>query len=110
MAYRKRLFESAKTAPELHLVIASSATLQKDEEIIINPLGLLSHNSMRTQSQPSDPSKLLKKGLKKNESDYNASGDDMRDGFVYFGCKKSVKLANQSNLDNESTTIVSHHV
>jgi hypothetical protein len=48
MAYRKRLFESAKTAPELHLVIASSATLQKDEEIIINPLGLLSHNSMRT--------------------------------------------------------------
>jgi len=35
------------------------------------------------------------------------SGDDMRDGFVYFGCKKSVKLNNNSNLDNESTTIVS---
>ena len=32
---------------------------------------------------------------------------DMRDGFVYFGCKKSIKQ-HQQNLDNESTTIVSY--
>jgi len=30
---------------------------------------------------------------------------DARDGVVYFGCKKSVKV-NQTNLDMESTTIV----
>ena len=30
---------------------------------------------------------------------------DVRDGVVYFGCKKSVKV-NQTNLDMESTTIV----
>jgi hypothetical protein len=31
-------------------------------------------------------------------------GSDMRDGFVFFGCKKSLKQ-HQSSLDNESTTI-----
>jgi hypothetical protein len=33
----------------------------------------------------------------------------MRDGFVYFGCKQSIKQI-QTNMKNEQTTIVSSHL
>jgi hypothetical protein len=45
---RYELEEALKTAPRLHLLISSSATLQKGEEIVISPLGLESHRSLRT--------------------------------------------------------------
>jgi hypothetical protein len=37
---RQELENARKTAPRLFLLISSSATLQKGEEIIISPLGL----------------------------------------------------------------------
>ena len=37
---RQELENARKTAPRLHLLISSSATLQKGDEIIISPLGL----------------------------------------------------------------------
>jgi|688.fasta_scaffold610045_1 hypothetical protein len=59
---------------------------------------------MRTQMSRQENQKYKKAGDIKNE--YSTKGEDLRDGFVYFGCKKSIKV-NQSNLDVESTTIVS---
>jgi hypothetical protein len=37
---RQELENARKTAPRLHLLISSSATLQKGDEIVISPLGL----------------------------------------------------------------------
>ena len=95
--YRQKLEEASKIALILKLTIQSSATLTKGDEILINTLGLLSQDSKRTIAKITDSSL---QGTK--------VGDilDMRDGLVYFGCKKSIKQP-QSNLDNESTTIVS---
>lgn len=100
---RQQLESALKSAPRLHLLITSSATLQKGEEIIISTLGLESHRSLRTQPINNLPG--YGKNQKLNDVE-NAGEIDLRDGIIYFGCKKSVKL-NQTNLDQESTTIVS---
>lgn len=39
-----------------------------------------------------------------NQGDDEGETIDIKDGFVYFGCKKSIKQ-HQQNLDKESTTI-----
>jgi hypothetical protein len=41
----------------------------------------------------------------REDASKDEDGLDMRDGFVFFGCKKSIKQ-NQASLDNEQTTIV----
>ena len=92
---------ASKTAPLLKLTIQSSATLTKGDEILIDALGLLSGDSKRT---------IMNMGeIQANFQNMNSrvgGSLDMRDGFVYFGCKKSIKQ-HQTNPDNESTTIVS---
>ena len=95
--YRQKLDEASKNNPLLKLTIQSSATLQKGEEILINALGLLNQDSKRTMAKITDQQLP---GIQAGQM------LDMRDGLVYFGCKKSIKQP-QSNLDNESTTIVS---
>jgi len=54
----------------------SSATLQKGDVIKIDALGLFSHKSPRTQ--------ISTRNTEREQ--------DTRDGFVYFGSKKSVKV------------------
>ena len=44
-----------------------------------------------------------------NQGDDEGETIDIKDGFVYFGCKKSIKQ-HQQNLDKESTTIVSTYL
>jgi hypothetical protein len=43
---------------------------------------------MRTQMSRQENQKYKKAGDIKNE--YSTKGEDLRDGFVYFGCKKSI--------------------
>ena len=91
--YRRNLEKAALTAEILHLTISSSATLNKGEIILINALGLISHASKRTN--PALPQKHSKVpnvhagGL--DDPENSMQGSDMRDGFVFFGCKKSLK-------------------
>ena len=107
--YRSSLEKAALTSDILHLTISSSATLNKGEIILINALGLVSHASKRTN--PSLHSKHSKdpnmQADMQNDPENDIQGTDMRDGFVFFGCKKSLKQ-HQNSLDNESTTLVSH--
>jgi hypothetical protein len=56
----------------------SSATLQKGMKIVLNALGLVSHNSMR----------------------------GVNEGITYFGRKKNIKKANGDPNSTESTTKV----
>ena len=53
MEYRGKLERALTDAPILELIIQSSATLIKEEKIQINALGLVSHESRRTN--PKDP-------------------------------------------------------
>ncbi len=101
----------ASDAPILELTIQSSATLIKGEKIMINALGLSSHDSKRVNPRldantdtASDDNILGNKNQGNQATIDNAN--DLRDGFVFFGCKKSIKQ-HQSNLDQEQTTIVS---
>ena len=110
LEYRHNLDEAALTAKMLTLTITSSATLTKGEHIIINPLGLVSHLSKRTNAKlnadhSSDANSLNQSinELVKDENQKDFDGLDMRDGFVFFGCKKSIKQ-NQTSLDQEQTT------
>ena len=78
----------------LELTIQSSATLVKGEKIQINALGLVSHESRRTNPKPNAPTDTASDN---NIPGYSLGGQptaqeqDLRDGFVYFGCKKSIK-------------------
>ena len=110
--YRQKLEQAvASDAPVLELTIQSSATLIKGEKITINALGLLSHESKRTN--PRQGANTGDTASDNNIPGRNSQGEipsenasDVRDGFVFFGCKKSIKQ-HQSNLDQEQTTIVS---
>lgn len=88
----------------LTLTITSSATLTKGERILINALGLVSHLSKRTNAKlnadhSSDANSLNQSVNEQVREDASRdSGLDMRDGFVFFGCKKSIKQ-NQTSLD-----------
>lgn len=91
----------------LTLTITSSATLTKGEKIQINALGLVSHLSKRTNAKlnadhSSDQNSLNQSVNEpvKEDGSKDEDGLDMRDGFVFFGCKKSIKQ-NQTSLDNE---------
>ena len=53
------------------MTVQISTTLEKGTPIVINSLGLESHKSLR----------------------------DQQDGFVYFGCKKSIKNENNDHYD-----------
>ena len=81
-------------APILELTIQSSATLIKGEKISINALGLVSHESKRTNPKLGAATDTASDN---NVQGYSLGGQpanqdsDMRDGFVFFGCKKSVK-------------------
>ena len=96
----------------LTLTITSSATLTKGERILINSLGLVSHMSKRTNAKlnadHSSDANSVNQSINEPVGEENKLGDglDMRDGFVFFGCKKSIKQ-NQTSLDQEQTTIVS---
>ena len=59
----QRLRDIVETAPQLELKVLSSAFLEKGEVLMINSVGL-------------DVDKSHRKAM---------------DGFVYFGCKKSIK-------------------
>ena len=76
LKHRLDLEKCAKTGPKLYLQIMSSATLQKGDVIKIDALGLFSHKSPRTQ--------ISTRNTEREQ--------DTRDGFVYFGSKKSVKV------------------
>lgn len=111
MEYRERLESALPDAPILELTIQSSATLIKGEKIQINALGLVSHESRRTNRKIQEPDNAGSNH--NNVQGYILGGqadgqveEDLRDGFVFFGCKKSIK-EHQSNLDSEQTTIVS---
>ena len=94
IAHRAKLERALENdAPILELLIQSSATLIKGEKIQINALGLVSHESKRTS--PKDP---VGGGEGANEMQRISMGgavdgqeQDLRDGCVYFGCKKSIK-------------------
>ena len=106
MAHRSKLDRAIENdAPILELTIQSSATLIKGEKIQINALGLVSHESQRAfpKAEPGD------KGVQSYALGGQKDGQeqDLRDGSVYFGCKKSVKMQN-SNMDAEQTTVVSN--
>ena len=45
LEYRAKLEKAVLEVPQLRLTISSSATLVKDEQILIDPLGLVSHKS-----------------------------------------------------------------
>ena len=82
----------------------------KGEKIVINALGLISHQSKRTNprlaaaaTDTASDSNLPGRG---SQDPVEEMSSDLRDGFVFFGCKKSIKQ-HQSNLDQEQTTIVS---
>lgn len=104
LEYRRNLDEAAATAKMLTLTITSSATLTKGERILINALGLVSHLSKRTNAKlnadhSSDGNSLNQSVNEQVKDDMSKdSGLDMRDGFVFFGCKKSIKQ-NQTSLD-----------
>ena len=74
------------------MTIQSSATLIKGEKIQVNALGLVSHESKRT-----NPDVPFNQGMNGDVERYTlgapADGQeqDLRDGFVFFGCKKSIK-------------------
>ena len=111
MEYREKLERALPDAPILELTIQSSATLIKGEKIQINALGLVSHESRRTNRKIQEPDNAGSNH--NNVQGYSLGGqadgqveEDLRDGFVFFGCKKSIK-EHQSNLDSEQTTIVS---
>jgi len=61
----EKLQGAVQTAPKLELKVLSSAYLDKGEVLLINSLGLEGSKSKRMQ----------------------------KDGFTYFGCKKSIKKA-----------------
>ena len=99
----------------LTLTITSSATLTKGERILINALGLQSHISKRTNAKlntdNSSDANSVNQSINEpvGEEGRKDDGLDMRDGFVFFGCKKSIKQ-NQTSLDQEQTTIVSYSI
>ena len=64
----------------LSLSIVSSATLTKGTKVQINALGLVDMDSHRVTT------------------------NEFKDGFVFFGCKKSIKY-NQNSQDPETTTL-----
>jgi len=81
MEYRNKLENALNSdTPMLELTIQSSATLIKGEKIQINALGLVSHESKRA----------FPKIVESHDRPQGVE-QDMRDGFVYFGCKKSIK-------------------
>ena len=110
--YRQKLDKAvASDAPILELIIQSSATLVKGEKITINALGLLSHESKRVNPRlGANTDTASDDNIPGGKSLANGPlidpANDLRDGFVFFGCKKSIKQ-HQSNLDQETTTIVS---
>jgi hypothetical protein len=63
----------------LLLEISSSATLEKGRQIHINALGLVDALSPRTQ-------------FKARQANGKDADLDLRDGIVYFGSKKSIKV------------------
>lgn len=68
----------------------------KGEKIHINALGLVSHQSKRTNPrQGSHQSDTASDNNIPGRGSGNSSGaeltNDLRDGFVFFGCKKSIK-------------------
>ena len=86
---------NSNAAPLLELTIQSSATLIKGEKIVINALGLLSHQSKRTNprlgaaaTDTASDSNLPGRG---SQDPVEEMASDLRDGFVFFGCKKSIK-------------------
>ena len=91
--YRSSLEKAALTSEILHLTISSSATLNKGEIILINALGLVSHASKRTNPALHDKHTKDPKSKEYSQADpeYDIQSKDMRDGFVFFGCKKSLK-------------------
>ena len=98
---RKKLERALNdNAPQLELTIQSSATLIKGEKIQINALGLASHESKRTNPKIPNSDTVSDQNIQGYAlgGTENQVEQDLRDGFVYFGCKKSVKM-NQSNLN-----------
>ena len=91
-------------APLLELTIQSSATLIKGEKIQVNALGLVSHESQRAFPKAEAGDKGIQSYALGGQKD--GQEQDLRDGAVFFGCKKSVKV-NVTNMDAEQTTIVS---
>ena len=98
--YRRNLESAALTSPLLQLTISSSATLNKGEVILINSLGLISHASKRTNptlkhnvnvTSVEDPNQRAGGPESQDDPENLIQGSDMRDGFVFFGCKKSLK-------------------
>jgi len=81
----------------LTLTITSSATLTKGERIVINALGLVSHLSKRTNAKlnadHSSDQNSVNQSINVLVKDDGTKDDglDLRDGFVFFGCKKSIK-------------------
>ena len=73
------------------MTIQSSATLIKGEKIQVNALGLVSHESRRTN--PQTPTNVNNNDVERYTLGAPADGQqvDLRDGFVFFGCKKSLK-------------------
>lgn len=85
--------------------------MTKGERILINALGLQSHISKRTNAKlntANSSANSVNQSINEpvGEEGRKDDGLDMRDGFVFFGCKKSIKQ-NQTSLDQEQTTIVS---
>ena len=100
LAHRSKLERALENdAPILELLIQSSATLIKGEKIQINALGLVSHESKRTS--PKEPLGGGGDGATNNVvvdmqrismgGAVDGQEQDLRDGCVYFGCKKSIK-------------------
>lgn len=71
--------------------------MTKGERILINALGLVSHMSKRTNAKlnndhSSDANSVDQSINEPVKEDVAKDGGlDMRDGFVFFGCKKSIK-------------------
>ena len=109
MEYRAKLERAlASDAPVLELLIQSSATLIKGEKIQVNALGLVSHESKRTNPKDAQNPDNATNEMQRISMGGPIEGEDqdLRDGYVFFGCKKSIKQHN-GNLDQENTTIVS---
>lgn len=66
----------------MQLSVKGSTTLQQGEVLVINALGLLSHKSPRTQFGGTQV------GI--SDTGNENSERDLRDGFTFFGCKKSM--------------------
>ena len=93
--YRNKLERAlANDAPTLEMTIQSSATLIKGEKIQVNALGLVSHESKRTNPE----TRINAPRVENNDVERYTLGapadgaeQDLRDGFVFIGCKKSIK-------------------